>query len=113
MASALLVQNYEQARDELARAIRTRRSDCPPHELARRLLEYDQPGHTALVGIDAEANRVVLYHERDRYVIAVAIESDGLADGGPMIAGSDYWPGIDAWKELMDTYWGWVHPRFR
>ena len=113
MSSTLLASDYEQARDELARAIRTRRSDCSPHELARRLLEYDQPGHTALVGIDADATRAVLYHERNRYVVAVSIGPDGLVDGGPKIAGSDYWPGIDAWIELMGAYWGWVHPRFR
>lgn len=113
MPSVLLPSDYEQARDGLARALRSRRSDCLPHELARQLLEYDQPGHTALVGIDADARRAVLFHERDRYVIAVTIGADGLADGGPKIAGSDHWPGIDIWVELMDAYWGWLHPRYQ
>ena len=113
MSSTLLTRNNEQARDELARAIRTRRSDCSPHELARKLLEYDQPGHAALVGIDADATKAVLYHERDRYMVAVSIGPDGLADGGPRIAGSDYWPGIETWVESMAADWGWVHPRFR
>ena len=113
MPSTLLVRNYEQARDELARAVRTCRSDCSPHDLARELLEYDQPGHTALVGIDVDATKAVLYHERDRYVVAVRIGPDGLADGGPKIAGSDSWPGIDDWVENVAAYWGWLHPQFR
>lgn len=57
MASALATTDYEQVRDELARMIRQNRSDCPPHELARQLLEYDRPGHTTLLGINDTATR--------------------------------------------------------
>lgn len=113
MTSALATSDYAQAHDELAREIRKRRQDCPPDETARQLLAYDQAGHTALVGIGTDARRAVLYHEHDRYVITVSFGPDGLTNGGPRIAGSNYWPGIDTWVELMDAYWGWLHPRFR
>lgn len=110
--ASLATYDYEQTRDELARAIRIRRSDCSPHELARLLLKYDRPGNTILVGINDDATRAVLYHERDRYALGVQIEARGLADGGHRI--HEFGPGFDEWvSKTMSAYWGWLHPRFR
>lgn len=95
-----------------AREIRSRRSDCSPQELARLLLEYDRPGHTAHVEINDGATRAILYHEGERYALGVHIESDGLADGGHPT--DEFGAGFDEWvAETMSTYWGGIHPRFR
>ena len=108
-----VVADYQRTLDELARVIRKRRPACPPRETARRLLEYDLPGHTALVGVDHDATRAVLHHERDRYVIAVELDADGLGDGGPVLAEFDFGTNAYGWVRRMDGYWGWLHPRFR
>lgn len=113
MASATTIPEYREVLDGLARAIRKRRAECPPHETARRLLEYDNPGHTALVGIGYDAERAVLFHERDDYVIAVPFDADGLADGGPMLAEFGFGTNVYGWVRRMDAYWCWLNPRFR
>lgn len=95
MDSALATTEYERTRGGLARTIRNRRSDCPPYELARQFLGYDHPEHTALVGIDVDGTRAVLFHERDRYGIAVSFGPNGLPHGGAKIAGFEDGPGID------------------
>lgn len=100
-------------RDDLARAIRSLRSDCVPHETARRLLEYDRPRHTTLVGIDHEGEKAVLYHEANRCAVAVPFGPCGLADGGAEIADFRSRPGIETWVRKMHHYWGWVRPRYR
>lgn len=104
---------YEQVKDELARAIRARRPDGVPSELARQLLVYDVPGHTHLVGIDRPAEKAALYHCEDAYVVFVRFDGDGLADGGARLGSFDRGAGIEAWVEKMGAYWGWMHPRYR
>lgn len=113
MASVTSLPDYEAQLDGLARAIRKHRKDCPPHETARQLLEYDRPGHMALVGVRYDATRAVLYHERDRYVIGVDFGTDGLAVGGPKLATFDFGSNVFEWTRRMEAYWGWLHPRFR
>lgn len=87
----------------------------PPREVARQLLEYESPGHTALVGIDYDATCAFLYHERDQHAIAVAFGADGLADGGPIVAefGREFGWNVYEWVRRTGTYWSWVNPRFR
>lgn len=105
---------YEDTLDGLAIAIRRLRSDCPPRETARRILTYDCPGHTHLVGIDDAGQRVVFYHCEDRYAIAVAIDVGGLSDGGPCVARFERRDmGVKRWVGKLRSYWGWVHPRYR
>lgn len=104
MVSAL-AGDYEQTRWEAVRTIRNRRSDCPSYEFARQLLEYDHPEHTALVGIDIDATRAVIYHEFDRYAISVSFGPDGLADDGAKISGFGDGPGVDTLVRTMDPYW--------
>lgn len=104
---------YETVLDELAKTIRTYRSICLPRETARRLLEYDSPGNTALVGINYDATHAVLHHERDRYVIAVEFGPDGPESGGPKLAQFDFGTNVYAWTRRMDAYWSWLHLRFR
>lgn len=104
---------YEQIRDSLAGAIRTRRSDGAPGELARQLLAYDVPNHTHLVGIDRHAAKAVYYHCDDRYVIFVRFDAAGLADGGARLGSFDRGVGLDGWIEKTGAYWGWRHPRYR
>lgn len=106
-------ESIDGVRNDLARTLRSIRSDCIPHETARRLLEYDRPGHTALVGLDARGEKAVLYHETGRYAIAVPFGADGLADGGTEIADFRRGPGVAVWFRKMRHYWGWVHPRYR
>lgn len=112
MATALR-QPYEQIRDELARAIRTGRTNGPPVELARQLLAYDVPGHSHLVGLDRTAEKAVLYHCEGEYVVFVRFDAEGLADGGARLGSFDWGPGLEAWVEKLAAYWGWVHPRYR
>lgn len=97
----------------LARTIRTRRSDCPPHETARQLLEYDRPGHVGLVGVRYDARRAVLHHEGEGYAVGIEFGPDGLGDGGPVVAEFDGGTTVHAWVRRMRCYWGWVHPRYR
>ena len=104
---------YESVKDELARAIRTRRSDCCPGDTARKILSYDSPGHVHLVGIDRQAEKVVFYSCDREEVIFVRFGSEGLADGGPCMGSFQKGPGFEAWIEKMEVYWGWLHPRFR
>jgi hypothetical protein len=104
---------YETVKDDLARSIRILRDDVPPGELARELLVYDVPDHTRLVGIDRTAEKAVLYHCIDRYVVFVRIEPGGLADGGARLASFDRGVGLEGWIEKMAAYLGWRHPRYR
>lgn len=104
---------YERVKDDLARALRRLRNDGGPAELARRLLAYDVPDHSHLVGVDRRGEKAVLYHCRDRYVVFVRFDADGLADGGARLGSFDRGPGLAAWIEKMGAYWGWVHPRYR
>lgn len=115
MASADTLPEFEQSRDDLARVIRKHRPHCPPVETARQLLEYDNPGQTALVGINDDATRAVLYHEPAEYVIGVDFDADGLADGGPKLAefGDEFGTNVYGWVRRADAYWGWLAPRFR
>lgn len=102
----------EEIRNDLARAIRSKRSDCVPHETARQLLEYHRPGNTGLVGIDTEATTAVLYHERDRYTSGVSFGPDGLEEGGAKLADFEFGTNIYSWVRQMDAYWGWLPPRY-
>lgn len=104
---------YEAVKDDLARAIRKRRSDCLPGETAREILSYESPDHVHLVGIDTEAERVVFYSCRKNEVIFVPIEADGVADGGPVMGSFEEVVGFEGWIRKMRAYWGWLHPRFR
>ena len=113
MASVTSIPDYEAALDGLARTIRTHRTDCPPHETARQLLEYDRPGHAALVGVRYDAGRAVLYHEGDEYVVGVEFGPGGLGEGGPVLAEFDFGANVYSWVRQMRAYWGWVHPRYR
>lgn len=88
-------ESVSRVRNDLARAVRSLRSDCVPHETARRLLQYDRPGHTTIVGLDHEGGKAVLFHAADRYVVAVPFGQDGLADGGAEIADLRSGPGIE------------------
>jgi hypothetical protein len=106
-------QPIEQVRSDLARALRSLRSDCAPHETARQLLEYDHPGHTVLIGLDFEGSKAVLYHEVDRYAISIRFGPDGLAEGGTEIASFRDGTGLRTWIKKMRLYWGWLHPRYR
>lgn len=112
MASAA-ADPYEQVKDGLARAIRARRPEVPPGELARELLAYDVPEHSHLVGIDRSGEKAAFYHCADRYVVFVRFGPDGLADGGARLGSFDRGAGVEAWVEKMGAYWGWVHPRYR
>lgn len=105
---------YEDTLDDMAQAIRRLRRDCPPREVAREILTYDQPGHTHVVGIDRRGQRVTLYHCVDQYAIAVEFGVEGLADGGPRIARFDAGaPDVRRWVEKKRNSWGWIHPRYR
>ena len=104
---------YEATLDDLAGAIRSLRPACPPRETARRLLAYDVPGHTHLVGLDQPGRRAVLVHRAGGYAVAVAFDDRGLADGGPRIATFDGAAAVDRWVRSFDGYWGWLHPRYR
>lgn len=105
--------SFTRVQNELAQVIRSVRSDCIPHETARQLLAYDYPGYTTLVGIDYAGERAILYHEHDRYAIAVRFGPDGLADGGARIAMFRDGPGLETWIAKLGCYWGWIHPRYR
>lgn len=113
MALASSIPDYEAALDDLSRTIRTHRPACPPRETARLLLEYDAPGHTALVGVSHDVTRAVLYHERDRYVVGVDFGPDGLDGGGPTLADFEFGSSVYSWVRRMRAYWGWLNPRFR
>ena len=113
MASVTSIPDYEAMRDGLARTIRKHRTDCPPHETARQLLEYDRAGHLALVGVRYDADRAVLYHEIDRYVIAIEFGPNGIAEGGPVMAEFDFGSNVYSWVHRMRYYWGWINPRYR
>jgi hypothetical protein len=104
---------YEAVKDDLARTLRTLRDDIPPGELARQLLAYDVPDHTHLIGVDHRAEKAVLYHCEERYVVFVRIQPDGVADGGARLSSFDRGVGIQTWAEKMTAYWGWRHPRYR
>lgn len=105
---------YEDTLDELAQAIRRLRSDCPPWEVAREILTYDNPGHTHVIGIDRRGQRVTFYHCEDHYAIAVEFDVDGLADGGPSVARFKHGAaGVHRWVEKKRNSWGWIHPRYR
>lgn len=104
---------YEAVKEELARAIRTRRRDGLPHEAAREVLSYETPDHVHLVGLDRRAERVVYRACRDDEVIFVPLESDGLGDGGPVMGSFEKGEGFEAWVGKMRAYWGWLHPRYR
>lgn len=104
---------YRTAFDELARALRSRRGDRLPDETARRLLEYDHPGHVHLVGLRWDCLRVVYYHCEDRYAIALRFSDDGPADGGAEIASFQEGSGVGTWVDAIPNYWSWLHPRYR
>lgn len=104
---------YEAVKADLARAIRTRRPDCPPGETARQLLAYDTPDHTHLVGIDHAGEKVVYRARASGEVIFVRFDSDGPADGGPVMGSFEEGPGFGAWIAKTGAYWGWLHPRYR
>lgn len=76
---------YEAVKDGLARAIRKRRCECIPGETARELLSVEAPNHTQLVGIDYAAEKAIYYSCLNNEVIFVRFDSDGLADGGPVM----------------------------
>lgn len=113
MASVSTVPDHEEALDGLARTIRKHRLECPPHETARRVLAYETPGNTAVVGVNDNATRAILYHEREEYVIAVPFGPDGLEAGGPIIADFDFGSNVYSWVRKTRYYWGWLNPRFQ
>lgn len=104
---------YAAVKAALARAIRTRRSDCIPAETARQLLAYDASGPVYLVGIDHAGTKAVYYSGRRHEVVFVRFDSSGLADGGAVLGSFEGESGFEAWIQKMDAYWGWLHPRYR
>lgn len=74
-------ESFEDVGNDLAGRLRTLCHDSMPFGTARQLLEYDRPGPTAPVGLDCGGRSAAIYHEVDRYAIAVPGRSDGLADG--------------------------------
>lgn len=105
---------YESLRTDLAGAIRSNRTRCPPTETARLLLSYDSPA-TALIGLSTDAERVI-YHDRTNHqAIASRFDEAGLIRGsGTRIAKTDDGSGLRRWIEKMgSTYWCWLHPRYR
>lgn len=103
---------YEAVKDDLARAIQKRRSECVPGESARELLSYESPNQTHLVGIDYTGQKAVYYSCLNNEVIFVSFGTDGLADGGPVMGSFEEGPGFEAWIAKMSSYWGWLHPRY-
>lgn len=104
---------YEDARDGLAEAIRGVQPNCTPREVAREILAYDVPNHSHLIGVSLSGN-AYFYHCTDRYAISVAIDRDGLSNGGPIRASWDESsPNIDHWTWKRRDWWKWVHPRYR
>lgn len=112
MAQAALPE-YETILNELARTIRKHRHDCPPHETARILLEYDQPGSTTLVGVMHRGQSAALRHEGKRYTVRFDIHPDGLADTGHVVQDDGWSHSIFEHIESNPPVWTWVHPRYR
>lgn len=110
---ATTVPDYQDVLDDLARAIRRHRQDCPPREAARLLLSYHDPGHASLVGIERSARRAVLYHERDRYAISVGIRAEGLEKTGRVLEDFTEGRGFDQWLRDRESFFDWIHPQFR
>lgn len=105
--------DHQAVLDELAREIRTHRSDCPPREAARHLLSYHRPGHSSLVGVERGGRRAVLYHEADRYAVTVGIRSEGLEKRGRVLEDFAEGRGFEQWLRDRASFFDWVHPRFR
>lgn len=103
---------YETTRNELAEAIRRVQPEGAPWELAREILAYDVPGHSHVVGLKRRGT-VSFYHCEDRYAVAVRLESDGLADGGPRVGQLDGPVEVAEWAWRRRNSWAWVHPRYR
>lgn len=104
---------YEAAFDDLTRCIRKHRDDCIPDEIARKLLSYDNPDHSHLVGVTDKAKSVYLYHCSNQYNVASPLRSDGLSDVGPKLADFRYGSNLDSWLEIIGDYLVWKHPRYR
>lgn len=112
MAVVQLTDDYKSTRQELSRAIRRCREDCPPGETARLILSYDHPDVVHVVGLP-DASRAVLYHCENRRAAAFEFGPEGLNDMG--IEVQDFGPGWDIEKWISRTYpdWTWLHPRYR
>lgn len=104
---------FEVLKENLAQAIRKRRSDCLPGETACEILSYDHPDRVHLVGIESQAKRVVYYSCNSDEVIFVPIEPDGVGEGGPVMGSFEEVIGFNGWIDKMAAYWGWLHPRYR
>ena len=105
--------DFQAVRDELGRALRRLRHDCPPMETARVLLSYGGPGQP-LVGVSYDGDRAVYFDEGGRQAIAVVFDGSGLeAREGRPIATLRPGGSVAAWVGRMRYYWGWRHPRYR
>ena len=104
---------YRDVFEDLGQHVGKHRSATPPYETARELLRYDTPGHTHLVGVSDGAKSAVLHHLDGRYLIAVPITRDGLADGGPEIASFRHEGSLREWIERHRVSLDWLHPRYR
>ena len=105
--------DYRAVLDDLGRALRRRRRDCPPTETARLLLSCDGPGQP-LLGLRRDGERAVYFDARGRRAVAVGFDADGLDPrGGRPIATLATAGAIDGWVERMRYYWAWRHPRYR
>lgn len=105
---------YEVLRSDLAKAIRSHRTRCPPVETARLLLRYDS-ATTALLGLSSDGERAVFHDRTDHQTIACRYDATGLIGGsGVRIAAARDDHGLRQWIAKMGSaYWGWLHPRYR
>lgn len=108
------VTPYETLQSDLAKAIRSNRTRCPPTETARLLLSYDSPA-TALIGLSADAERVIYHDRTNQQAIASRFDETGMIRGsGIRIAETNDGHGLRWWIAMMgSTYWCWLHPRYR
>lgn len=66
-----------------------------------------------LIGLGYAGEKAVLYHEEDRYAIAVRFGPEGPAEGGAEIASFREDPGLETWIGKTRLYWGWLQPHYR
>lgn len=105
---------YDAVKENLVQTIRRHRRIGVPVELARELLAVGHAEYAHLVGLGPEAEHAYFHHLRNRYVVRVAIEADGLADAGLEVARFEpAGPGVEVWVGKISAWWSWLHPRYR